>query len=314
MDDAAPPQDAAPRRSRIGPFALAVGLIFAIGLALMWVGMRNDNAWLTNGADPAAEPSPAIEAPVPPVTTSARPVAPTGGDAMSLTRENALAAQLAALEARAAGIGADVSNAADRAGRAEAILVAFAARRAIDRGTSLGYLEDQLRMRFGATQPDAVDTVIEAGREPVTIEALRQALDANATVLLNPGANGWFDGLLNELRSLVVLHEATTPSPLPADRLARARRMLDAGQVEPALEEISRLPGAAQATKWTSAAARYVAARRALDTLETAAIIGTIPTAPVQQSAPVRGDDAAQAEEGAEKPAAAAAEGSVSST
>ena len=287
MDDAAPPQDAAPRRSRIGPFALAVGLIFAIGLALMWVGMRNDNAWLTNGADPAAEPSPAIEAPVPPVTTSARPVAPTGGD---------------------------VSNAADRAGRAEAILVAFAARRAIDRGTSLGYLEDQLRMRFGATQPDAVDTVIEAGREPVTIEALRQALDANATVLLNPGANGWFDGLLNELRSLVVLHEATTPSPLPADRLARARRMLDAGQVEPALEEISRLPGAAQATKWTSAAARYVAARRALDTLETAAIIGTIPTAPVQQSAPVRGDDAAQAEEGAEKPAAAAAEGPVSST
>ena len=161
--------------------------------------------------------------------------------------------------------------------RAEAILVAFAARRAIERGTPLGYLEEQLRQRFGPAQQPAVTTVISVARDPVTIEALRQALDANASLILNPGTENWFDGLVTELRSLVVLHDANSPSPLPSARLARAQRMIDAGQVESALEEVSRLPGGPQATKWMAAARRYVAARQALDTLETAAIVGTIP-------------------------------------
>lgn len=277
MDDAAPPHDAAPRRSRIGPFALVIALILALGLALMWVGMRDGEGWWNSASQPAAEPSPVT---FDPAAAQPPPIAATAADPLTLaTRETALAAQLAALEARTAGIGADVAGAADRAGRAEAILVAFAARRAIERGAPLGYLEEQLRTRFGATQQRAVTTVIQAGRDPVTIEALRQALDANAPLLLNSGAGGWFDGLVRELRSLVVLHEANAPSPLPADRLARARRMIDAGQIEPALEEIGRLPGAAQAANWTAAARRYVDARRALDTLETAAIVGTIPQA-----------------------------------
>jgi hypothetical protein len=285
MDDAAPPHDAAPRRSRIGPFALVIALILALGLALMWVGMRDGEGWWNSASQPAAEPSPAI------LDAAAQPAPAAAVDPLTLaTRESALSAQLAALEARAAGIGADVAGAADRAGRAEAILVAFAARRAIERGAPLGYLEEQLRTRFGTTQQGAVVTVIQAGRDPVTIEALRQALDANAPLLLNSGAGGWFEGLVRELRSLVVLHEANAPSPLPADRLARARRMIDAGQVEPALEEIRRLPGAAQAANWTAAARRYIDARRALDTLETAAIVGTIPVAaptmPVQPVPP----------------------------
>ncbi|WBH15206.1 hypothetical protein [Sphingomonas radiodurans] len=284
MDDAAPPHDAAPRRSRIGPFVITVALVFAIGLALMWVGMRDGegNGWLADSKAPSAQPSASVvtpqPAPVAPVAMA--PAAPT--DALTLaTRESALAAQLAAIEARAAAIGGDVAASADRAGRAEAILVAFAARRAIERGTSLGYLEEQLRARFGQTQQRAVVTVIQAARDPVTIEALRQALDANSTVLLSTGADGWYEGLAREFRSLIVLHDANVPSPLPADRFARAQRMLDAGQVELALAEVGRLPGAAQATNWTAAAERYVAARRALDTLETAAIVGTIPVAVV---------------------------------
>lgn len=294
MDDAAPPHDAAPRRSRIGPFALVIALVFAIGLALMWVGMRDGEGWWNNTA-PSGEASPPAGAPEPAVPLVAPPpiaIPPT--DPLTLaTRENALAAQLAALEARTATIGTDIAGSADRAGRAEAILVAFAARRAIERGAPLGYLEEQLRTRFGMTQQRALVTVIQAGRDPVTIEALRQALDANAPLLLNQGSDGWFDGLVSELRNLVVLHETTTPSPLPADRLARARRMLDAGQVEPALEEIGRLPGAAKAANWIAAAQRYVDTRRALDTLETAAIVGTIPAAaatpPAEPMAPVEG-------------------------
>src|SRR3546814_3562519 len=34
------------------------------------------------------------------------------------------------------------------------LLIAFAARRALDRGLSLGYLEAQLRLRFGDDQPN----------------------------------------------------------------------------------------------------------------------------------------------------------------
>lgn len=272
MDEAVP-LDPAPRRSRAGPFILIVALAFVIGLALMWMAARDGGGWWAPATPPAAAPAATTVPTAPPATGATDPLT-------LATREAALAAQLAALEARTAAIGVDVTTAADRAGRAEAILIAFAARRAIERGSPLGYLEEQLSRRFGATQQTAVDAVVQAGREPVTIESLRQALDANAALLLNPGSQGWFGGLITELRSLVVLHDANTPSPLPSDRLARARRRLDAGQVDAALEEIRRLPGGAQVSKWTTDAQRYLAAHRGLDTLETAAIVGTIPALP----------------------------------
>ena len=89
----------------------------------------------------------------------------------------------------------------------------------------------------------------------------------------------------------MVIHEAGTPSPLPADRLGRVRRMIDAGNVEGALAEARRLPGAANAASWTAAAQRFVDAHRALDQLETTAIVGTItppaaPPATIQAPAP----------------------------
>jgi hypothetical protein len=70
---------------------------------------------------------------------------------------------------------------------------------------------------------------------------------------------------------------------LPADRLARARRRLDAAQVEGALAEIARMPGAANAESWMDAARRYIAARQALNAIETVAIQGggTLPPLPL---------------------------------
>jgi len=50
----------------------------------------------------------------------------------------------------------DSAMAAGNAARAEGLLVAIAARRAIDNGTPLGYLTDQLRLRFGSSQSEAV--------------------------------------------------------------------------------------------------------------------------------------------------------------
>ena len=203
------------------------------------------------------------------------------------TRSEALAAQLASLESRAGAIDRDSAAAAGQAARAEAILIAFAARRAIDRGVGLGYLEAQLRQRFAATLPRESETVIRAAHARITLEDLRTGLDTAAPALLASDSD-WWAGIGSELRNLVVIHRAGEPSPLPSDRLARARRMVEAGHVEAALGEVTRMPGAAQAGNWTAAARRYVEARSALDALEAAAITGAI-AAPVVPGVPAPG-------------------------
>ena len=269
----AAPADRVRARGRLGPVVVIALIAFFTGLGLIVFAIRNTPGWLGSAAPattaPAADVAPATHARVP-------AAAPVAIDPTTLaTREAALAGQLASLEARAATIATDSTAAANRAGRAEGILVAFAARRAIDRGVGLGYLEEQLRQRFGATAPRETEAVIAAARAPVTAEDLRVGLET-ATPMLLAGDDDWWAGIGSELRNLIVIHRAGTPSPLPADRVARARRMLDAGNVEAALGEIARLPGAARAGNWTAAARRYVDAHRALDVLEAAAITGAV--------------------------------------
>jgi hypothetical protein len=202
-------------------------------------------------------------------------------DALSV-REKDLSIRLADLEARSANIGVEARVASGFATRAEGLMVAFAARRQIDRGQPLGFLEEQLRERFGTNQGPAVGAIIQAAGEPVTIEDLRAGLDVIAPELTTGVAkDGWMGSFRRELGNLIVLHRADTPSPLPADRLTRARRMLQNGQVEAALAEVARMPGAAQGGRWINAARRYIGARQALDAIETAAIQG-------QASAPAR--------------------------
>lgn len=214
------------------------------------------------------------QAPVVIVPNKATVAAPALELAALSNREAALAAELEALEARAGTIERDSERASTYATRSQGLMIAFAARRAIDRGLNLGFLEGQLRTRFAALQPAAVATIIQAAREPVTLEDLRAGLDGVTPELLTGAAsNGWWQSLRDELGHLIVLRKAGTPSPLPVDRVARARRLLEAGQVEAALAEVSRTPGVAQADRWTSAARRYVDVRRALDTIESAAIL-----------------------------------------
>lgn len=274
MDEAVP-LDPAPRRSRVGLITLLVVLALLVGLGLMWLSVRDRQGWWQQSSAPGASSTTTVGGQAVPAPAGAPVLGPF--DPVTLaTRESALAAQLAALEARAAGMQLDVTASADRAGRAEAILIAFAARRSIERGKPLGYLEEQLRRRFGGTHQQAVETIVQVGRDPVTLEGLREALEANSSMLLNPGTEHWFDGLIDELRHLVVLRDANMPSAIPSERLTRARRLVDIGRVDAALEEVERLPGGPQAVRWTSAARRYVAADRALEILETAAIVGTV--------------------------------------
>src|SRR3546814_17058485 len=101
-----------------------------------------------------------------------------GGDAPPLVvtpvdGANALAARVAELEQRLSRITLQAESASGNASRAEGLLVAFAVRRALDRGLSLGYLDAQLRLRFGADQPKAVKTIIAPARDPVSTETTR---------------------------------------------------------------------------------------------------------------------------------------------
>lgn len=253
-------------------FAVLAAIAFLAGIAVMALASRYYPDWLPWTATPAATPP--IKAPASTAATlRARPLTGADFDALA-AREAMLAGQLSDLEARTATVDREAAAAAGNATRAEGLLVAFAARRALDRGLGLGYIEGQLRQRFGAAQPRAVATVILASRAPVTLGDLRMGLSSIGPDLVSGGRDDLMAGLRNSLSNLIVLHKQGAPSPRPTDRLRRARQLLEGGQVEAALAEVARLPGASKAQRWTQAAHRYVDARHALDVIETAAIIG----------------------------------------
>lgn len=185
-----------------------------------------------------------------------------------------LSGRIADLEARLDRVDQASREAVGNADRAEGLLVAFAARRALDRGVALGYIEGLLRERFAATQRPAVATIITVARRPITLEQLQQGLgEVGPRLTAAPPSDSWWVATQRELGSLVTVRRAGTPSTVPAERLKRARDRLEAGQVDVALAEVLRLPGQAAAARWISAARRYVSARRALDAIETAALL-----------------------------------------
>ncbi|MBO9713980.1 hypothetical protein [Sphingomonas sp.] len=255
----------------IGALAF-VGGIAGTALVLQWSG----GSWHA----PAPPPPPVVQAPA--------PASPPGTDAASLSaREQALAARLDQLESRLNTTDSGARTASGYASQAERLLIASAARRAIERGIPLGTVEPQLRRRFGEDHGEAVATIIQAAREPVTIEDLRLALDTIAPRLAQaPDDSPWMM-LRRVVGDLVVLRPADSPSPRTADRMLRARRQLDAGKVEAALAEVSHMPGVDNAASWVTAAKRYVAARAALNEIEAAAM-ETPPAPPAPAPQPAR--------------------------
>lgn len=271
-----------PPRGNALTTVLIAGLIaFLAGLAVMAAVFRFGGWWST-GPTPQPDPvRPALVAPAAP--------APGTDVATLAAREQALAARLDALDSRIRASDADARNAAGYAGRAEAMALIFAARRAIERGQPLGFAGNELRIRFGAVEPRAVATIIRASQEPVTLEDLRLAFDQIAPRLASgvPG-EGWWDALRREIGTLVIVRKDNSPSPHPRARLARARRLLAQGHVEAALAEVARLPGAQGAESWMAAASRYVETRGALDTLELVAIRGEVQPAAGTQAPPAQ--------------------------
>jgi hypothetical protein len=279
-----------PRRDlRTGWIVLLLLLAFVVGGTLasyaMWKGMifgRTTAPATTERPNAAAGFTPAQ-----PLTSTG--AIPAVDPATLVTREAALAGQISALEARTATVATDALAAGAQATRAEALMVAFAARRAVDRGSGLGYLEEQLRTRFATAQPRAVAIVIQAARAPVTIEDLREGLEAIGPGLQTGSDGDWLEDVRRELSGLVVLRREGMATTSPNDRLARAARLLDDGRVDAARAEVAQLPGVGAASGWMAAARRYVLTHQALDVIETAAILGQAqgPQPPLRAAAPV---------------------------
>jgi hypothetical protein len=274
IDTSSPADEAVPARGlSFRAIALGAFLLLLIGIA---AGGWAVNRWLTGNDLPAAK---IIAAPA--GTANPLLLAKGGANGQPLAAApidsaNALGARVAELEQRLSRITLEAESASGNASRAEGLLVAFAVRRALDRGLSLGYLDAQLRLRFGDDQPNAVKTIIDTSREPVTLEQLRAELDTLAPQLVGRGGDGsgsLWTGLRRELDELFVVRAAGTQSPRASERLDRARRYLGAGQADLAISEVEAMPGAAAAGDWLIEARRYHEARRALDLIETAAIL-----------------------------------------
>ena len=123
-------------------------------------------------------------------------------------------------------------------------------------------------------------TVVTASRNPVTqAELIAEYRPARRRCCAAPGpTKSWWTGVRRELGSLVSIRRNDSPSPRPAARYDRARARLDSGEVDAALAETMRLPGAArpEAQGWIARARRLIAAKRALDEIESAALVGPV--------------------------------------
>lgn len=271
MPDPADPYGQRPRSLLPILLALIVALLIGMG------GM----AWLFHRYDEVSQIiKPAVPVVIaPPVAPSRTPLVNIAPPPASEVVQAVIDQRIGRIEEKVDDIDERTATASSEAHRAERLLVAFAARRAIDRGASLGYLEGVLRERFNQVEPAAVATVISAGRQPVTIAQLRDKLDALRAELAVAGTDeGWWEGFRRELAGLIVIRHADTPANAPVDRFTRAQDDLTAGHVDAALVEIARLPGRKAAAGWIADARRYVQARAALDRIESAALLDPVDT------------------------------------
>ncbi len=242
-------------------------------------------------APPALPDAPAIEGeaaatPEDGVTASPSPLADAvaaleegdaEGAAEAVTRvvdqQGGIDQRLAAAEQRLARLDLQAQAAAGNAARAEGLLIAFATRRAVERGAELGYLADQLRLRFSDQWPNAVNNIITFARDPIRIDNLTARLDGLGPQLVQRNEGMSWGRVQREIGELFVVRRESTPSPQPERRLERARIALSQGRYQNAIDEIAGMPGAAEAESWIADAERYRDAMAALEVIETAAVL-----------------------------------------
>lgn len=260
--------------------SLASFLLGALVVGYYW--------WNRDAAEPVAvsssvdEPTQAMaseeEAAPTPTPAEAAEAAETAVEAAEAVervaeQQGGLDQRLAAAEQRLTRLDLQAQSAASNAARAEALLIAFATRRSLERGAELGYLADQLRIRFGDRWPNAVRTIISFSRDPVRLDQLMARLEGLGPQLTEgQKPTSWAD-FKRELSELFVVRRHDTPSSQPEKRLERARQALESGRIDTAIGEVEKMPGAADAEGWISDAIRYREAMGALDVIETAAVV-----------------------------------------
>lgn len=248
-----PNQPRAAQKAGCAGRALAFALVFLLG-----AGIAGFAAWQWRGLHPGGMPLPFAS-----------------GPALSPEGEAQMEARIAALDQKLRSIETQAALAGGQAGRAEALLVSIATRRAIERGTPLGYLEGQLRLRFGEALPQVVNGIIAFGRAPITQDRLSAQLDVLAPQLTGPEEQqSTWSKVRNDLSGLFVLHSESRPAaPDPKLRLDHARLCLREGRIEDAIADVRLLPGAKAAQGWIADAQRYATAMHALDALDTSALL-----------------------------------------
>jgi len=265
-----------------GRFILIVaGLSFVLGAVGVGYGM----SWLGYGG--TAEPVEAGEvatgtapedSPLP--LSAAIPAEPPEDETPVETVERVVEQQggidqrLAAAEQRITRLDLQTQAAAGNTARAEGLLIAFAVRRTLERGEKLGQLRDPLQLRFGNAQPNAVEAILAAEANPVTIEQLASRLERITPILDSDANESPLDRFRRELSELFVFRRADSDSPQPEKRIERARMQLQSGQVAKAVSEVEKLPGAdrGELAQWLVDARLYERAQQAFDVLENTAI------------------------------------------
>lgn len=249
---------------------LLIGLLLVLAgaAAATWALARYDNAARFMGVTSPA-PQPVSLAPLRPPIGAPPPSAKAAEAEMA-----ANTARIAELQARLARVENATERAEGQAGRADALLIAFAVRRSVERGVALGYLEPLLVNRFGAQHPRAVATIVTGSRSPVRLNELIAEYENLGPVLRSGGPQeSWWASFRRELGSLVEVHRADQPATRPEARYNRALARLQSGEVEAALAETMRMPGAVNAQEWIAKTRRYIGLRRAIDEIESTALL-----------------------------------------
>lgn len=225
-------------------------------------------------------PVPRTQASEPPALTGGGEEAPAARAVEPMSSKEQMAAigsvegRLALLEDRLSRVDFQTNAASGNAARAEGLLIAFAARRMVERGEPLSYVADQLRLRFMNAQPRAVETIIAFSKDPVTLDELSARLEALSPELTAtaPETSLW-ERARHEVTSLLVVRRDSSTLVTPSARIERARMMLTARRINKAISEVERLPGAEAADTWIADAHRYAQVQQALDLLETTAML-----------------------------------------
>ncbi|SFF75654.1 hypothetical protein SAMN05518801_101275 [Novosphingobium sp. CF614] len=264
-----------PLRPRSRGVTLFVALVaFVLGAAVF--AWASSQGYLSKVLPrPEAQETAAVVLAVP-TDESGQEIVPTPpkSTAAQMAAIGSVEGRLALLEDRISRIDFQTDAASGNAARAEGLLIAFAARRMIDRGEPLSYVADQLRLRFMNAQPRAVETIIAFSRSPVTIDELTARLEALSPQLtVAEDKLSLWERARHELGSLFVVRRDSSALMTPSARIDRARVMLTAHRIDNAVSEVERLPGAEAADIWITDARRYEQVQQALDLLETTAML-----------------------------------------